>query len=59
MTRWLVGAYGADMDGSAPGIVTLRSRPDGSLEPDETIARPLASPSFGQRRPGSSLSGPF
>ena len=46
MTRWLVGAYGADMDGSAPGIVTLRSRPDGSLEPDETIARPLASPSF-------------
>lgn len=31
MARWLVGAYTADMDGTARGIATLESSPDGSL----------------------------
>jgi len=31
MSRWLAGAYTADMDGDARGIVTLESNPDGSL----------------------------
>ena len=42
---WLVGAYTADMDGSAEGILALRERADGSLEVDRLVA-PAASPSY-------------
>lgn len=42
---WLVGAYTADMDGSAAGILALRSRSDGSLEVDRLVAD-ATSPSY-------------
>lgn len=45
MTQWWVGAYGADMGGTATGIATLRSRADGSLEYEGVVAE-AASPSF-------------
>lgn len=44
VTRWWVGAYGADMGGTATGIATLRSRPDGSLEYEGVVE--VASPSY-------------
>lgn len=46
MSNWLVGAYGPDMDGHAPGIVRLRSKPDGSLEPVEGFLIEAPSPAF-------------
>jgi len=46
MARWLVGAYGPDMDGTAPGVTVLRDRADGSLERDDALVAALASPSF-------------
>ena len=46
MGRWLVGAYGPDMDGTAPGVTVLRDRADGSLERDDALVAALASPSF-------------
>ena len=42
---WLVGAYTADMDGTASGILALRERADGSLEVDRVVAT-AASPSY-------------
>ena len=42
---WLVGAYTADMDGTASGIIALRERADGSLEVDRVVAT-AASPSY-------------
>lgn len=46
MSKWFIGGYGADMNGSAPGIVQLHSRDDGSLAPDESFSLPFVSPSF-------------
>jgi len=45
MSRWLVGAYTADMDGAATGIAILESRADGSLQP-AGLAVAAESPSF-------------
>ena len=46
LSDWLVGAYGPDMDGSAPGIVKLRSKADGSLEVVEGFVIEAPSPAF-------------
>ena len=51
MSDWLVGAYGADMDGSAPGICKLRSKADGSLEVVEGFLIEALSPAFLARSP--------
>ena len=45
MSTYLVGTYTADMDGSAEGILALRSAPDGSLQLTG-VAAVAASPSF-------------
>lgn len=46
MSKWFIGGYGADMNGSAPGIVQMISRDDGSLAPDESFTLAFVSPSF-------------
>ena len=46
MSNWFIGGYGADMNGSAPGIVQLHSREDGSLALDESFSLPFVSPAF-------------
>lgn len=46
MSKWFIGGYSADMNGSAPGIVQMHSREDGSLALDEGFSLPFASPSF-------------
>lgn len=46
MSNWFIGGYSADMRGSAPGVVAMTSRDDGSLALDESFVIPLASPSF-------------
>jgi 6-phosphogluconolactonase len=46
VSEWLVGAYGADMDGSAPGITKLRSKADGSLEVVDGFLIEAPSPAF-------------
>lgn len=46
MSNWFIGGYGADMNGSAPGIVQMHSRDDGSLALDDGFSLPFASPSF-------------
>lgn len=46
MSDWLVGAYGPDMDGSAPGVSKLRSKADGSLEVVEGFLIEAPSPAF-------------
>lgn len=51
MTAWLIGAYGADMEGSAEGISLMRSRPDGSLQSVRVVAE-VQSPTFLAGRQG-------
>ncbi len=46
VSDWLVGAYGPDMDGSAPGITKLRSKADGSLEVVDGFLIEAPSPAF-------------
>lgn len=46
MSKWFIGGYSADMHGSAPGIVAMTSRDDGSLAIDESFILPFSSPSF-------------
>lgn len=46
MSNWFIGGYGADMNGSAPGVAAMRSREDGSLALDEQFSLPFVSPSF-------------
>jgi len=46
VSNWFIGGYGADMNGSAPGIVQLHSREDGSLAVDEGFSLPFVSPAF-------------
>lgn len=46
VSNWFIGGYGADMNGSAPGIVQLQSRDDGSLAPVDGFSLPFVSPSF-------------
>jgi 6-phosphogluconolactonase (cycloisomerase 2 family) len=46
VSEFLVGAYGTDMDGSAPGIVKLRSKADGSLERVDGFLIEAISPAF-------------
>ena len=45
MTTWLLGSYGADMEGSGPGIAVARSRDDGTLE-IVGVADPTPDPAF-------------
>lgn len=45
MTHWLIGAYGADMDGTSLGISLMTSRADGSLEYAGLVAE-VQSPTF-------------
>lgn len=51
MTRWLIGAYGTDMDGASEGIAVMTSRADGSLAYGELLAR-VQSPTFLAERNG-------
>ena len=46
MSTWFIGGYGPDMNGSAPGIVRMHSREDGSLALDDGFSLPFVSPSF-------------
>lgn len=46
MSEYLVGAYGADMHGSAPGIAKLRTKTNGSLEVVEGFLIEAISPAF-------------
>ncbi len=45
MTMWLIGAYGADMDGDSEGISLMASRSDGSLDYVRLVAT-VQSPTF-------------
>lgn len=45
MTTWLIGSYGADMDGSGPGISVAESTDDGTLR-ITGVADPTPNPSF-------------
>ena len=44
-TKWWIGSYGSDMDGTSEGISLAQSRPDGSLEL-VGLAASILSPTF-------------